>query len=169
MNTTTTARRTTTTQRVRRAGSLSVAGALACLALAPAIAHADQVTTDGGTLARSHDIDDVVTARKVQSAWNFGHPARRSPTSTARYVFAVRPGCNIPASLDDWSRRLIAVQDCSKAQLVPAALARVAFVEPIPDPGLASASVGHCGHEALHQPSAASGLPVSIWFTPTSC
>ena len=102
-----------------------------------------------------------MTARKVQSAWNFGHPARRSPTSTARYVFAVRPGCNIPASLDDWSRRLIAVQDCSKAQLVPAALARVAFVEPIPDPGLASASVGHCGHEALHQPSAASGLPVS--------
>jgi hypothetical protein len=110
-----------------------------------------------------------VAARKIQAAQDFTRPARRGPTSTTRYVFALRPGCDIPATLDDWSRRLIAVQDCSKTLLVPAALARVAFLEPIPDPGLASASVGHCGHQAQHQPASAAGLPVSTWFTPTSC
>ncbi len=29
--------------------------------------------------------------------------------------------------------------------------------------------IGHCGHHVLHQPPGASGLPVSAWFTPTSC
>jgi len=140
MNSTRTSRSTT----ARRAGSLSIAGALACLALAPTITHADQVTSDGGASARSSGTDGVIAAR-----WG---------------------GCDIPQSLDDWSRRLIAVQVCARAQLVPArTLARVAFSEPIPEPDLASASVGHCGHEALHRPSAASGLPVSAWFTPTSC
>ena len=50
--------RSTTTHRVtrggpaRRAVSLSIAGALASLALAPTIAHADQLTTEGGASAR---------------------------------------------------------------------------------------------------------------------
>ena len=168
MNSTRTSRSTT----ARRAGSLSIAGALACLALAPTIAHADQVTTDGGTSARSRDIDDVVAARKQEMIRQVvGRPAPAASRRPAvRYVFALRAGCDIPQSLDDWSRRLIAVQVCAQAQLVPArTLARVAYIEPIPEPELASASVGHCGHEALHQPSAASGLPVSAWFTPTSC
>ena len=89
---------------------------------------------------------------------HFARPAQPHSVPAVRYVFALRAGCDIPQSLDDWSRRLIAVQVCAQAQLVPArTLARVAYVEPIPDPELASASVGHCGHEALHQPSAASG------------
>ena len=164
--------RSTTTQRARRAGSLSlaIAGTLACLALAPTVAHASQVTTEGGTYARSGGIDDSVTARKQQLVRDFARPGPSHSVSPVSYVFALRPGCDIPQSLDDWSRRLIAVQVCSQTQLVPArTLARVAYVEPIPEPELASASVGHCGHEALHQPSAASGLPVSTWYTPTSC
>jgi len=125
--------RSTTTQRARRAGSLSIAGVLACLALAPTVAHADQVTPEAGASARAS-------------------------------------ACDIPQSLDDWSRRLIAVQVCSQTPLVPArTLARVSYVEPIPEPELGSASVGHCGRQALHQPSAAAGLPVSTWYTPTSC
>ena len=166
----TTSTRSTTTRRARRAGALSIAGALACLALAPTIAHADQVTTEGGTSVRSSDIDDVVAARKQEMIRHVVRPAQPRSAPAVRYVFALRAGCDIPQSLDDWSRRLIAVQVCAQAQLVPArTLARVAFVEPIPDPGLATATVGHCGHEALHQPAAASGLPVSAWFTPTSC
>ena len=83
-------------------------------------------------------------------------------------MFVLRPGCDIPQSLDDWSRRLIAVQVCSQGpRLVPART--LARGEPIPEPELASTSVGHCGHQGLHQPSAASGLPVSTWYTPTSC
>ena len=154
---------TSRTVTARRAGSLSMAGTIACLALAPAIAHADQITTEGGPLARSSDIDDVVAARKQEMARQFAQPAKPRSFSAVRYVFALRAGCDIPASLDDWSRRLIAVQDCSKALLVPAARARTGYGEPV------TGEVGHCGHESLHQPSAASGLPVSEWFTPTSC
>ena len=162
--------RTSRSTTARRAGSLSIAGALACLALAPTIAQADQVTTDGGTSARSSDIDDMVAARKQEMIRQVVRPAQSLSRPAVRYVFALRAGCDIPQSLDDWSRRLIAVQVCAQAQLVPArTLARVAYIEPIPEPELASASVGHCGHEALHQPSAASALPVSAWFTPTSC
>ena len=162
--------RTSRSATARRAGSLSIAGALACLALSPTIAHADQVTTEGGTSAHSSDIDDVVAARKQEMIRHIVRPGQQLSRSAVRYVFALRPGCDIPQSLDDWSRRLIAVQVCAQAQLVPArTLARVAYSEPIPEPELASASVGHCGHEALHQPSAASALPVSAWFTPTSC
>ncbi|MET1058842.1 MAG: hypothetical protein ABWX84_04565 [Nocardioides sp.] len=174
MNSTTTKRNTTTTcqagGRARRAGALSIAGALAALALTPTIAHADQSTGDGGAAsARSSDIDDVVAARKEQQARDFARPGPSHSVSAVRYVFAVSRGCDIPQTLDNWSRRLIAVQVCSKAQLVPAAPARVGFLEPIPRPELGSASVGHCGHETLHQPSGVTGLPVSEWFTPTSC
>ena len=154
---------TSRTVTARRAGSLSIAGTIACLALAPAIAHADQITTEGGPLAPSSDIDDVVAARKQEMARQLVEPAKPRPVPAVRYVFALRAGCDIPATLDDWSRRLIAVQDCSKAQLVPVARARTGYGEPV------AVQVGHCGHESLHQPSAASGLPVSEWFTPTSC
>ena len=165
----TTTRRVDSGARARRAGALSIAGALAALALTPTIAHADQSTGDSGAATRSSDIVDVVTARKQQMARDFARPGPSHAVSAVRYVFAVKAGCDIPQTLDEWSRRLIAVQDCSKARLVPArTLARVAY-EPIPDPELGSTSVGHCGHEALHQPSAAAGLPVSSWYTPTSC
>jgi len=175
MNSTTSNRSATTRQvgsgaRARRVGALSIAGALAALALTPTVAHADQSTGDGGAATRPSDIADVVTARKQQMARDFARPGPSHSVSAVRYVFKIKAGCDIPQTLDEWSRRLIAVQDCSKARLVPArTLARVAYGEPIPDPELGSTSVGHCGHEALHQPSAAAGLPVSSWYTPTSC
>ena len=161
----TTTREVSNGARARRAGALSIAGALAFLALAPTAAHADQSTTEGGTsaLSRSTDIDDVVAARKMEMARAVAHPVATHPVSAARYVFAVQPGCDIPQSLDKWTRRLIAVQVCAKARLVPVARARIGYGEP------ATGEVGHCGHEALHQPSVAAGLPVSEWFTPTSC
>ncbi len=112
--------RTSRSTTARRAGSLSIAGALACLALAPTIAHADQATTDGGTSARSSDIDDVVAARKQEMIRQVIRPAQPLSRPAVRYVFALRAGCDIPQSLDDWSRRLIAVQVCAQARLVPA-------------------------------------------------
>ena len=72
--------------------------------------------------------------------------------------------CYIPETLDQWTRRLIEVQFCSKAHIVPAGLPTlVPYGEPVPQ------AVGHCGHHVLHQPPAASDLPVSAWYTPTSC
>jgi hypothetical protein len=154
----------------RTTATLSIAGALACLALAPTAAHASQGTSEGGGApgayahsSASHDIDDVVALRKEQMVRDLAPPAPPGSVSAVRYVFAVSPWCDIPPSLDDWSRRLIAVQVCARTRVVPVALARVGFDEP------AAEVVGHCGHETLHQPSGAAGLPVSEWFTPTSC
>ena len=132
--------RSTTTHRVtsglparRRAASLSIAGALASLTLAPTVAHADQLTTEGGG-------DSV---------------------ATVRYVFALKAGCDIPASLDAWSRRLMAIQLCATAQLVPTA--RAGHGTPITD------EVGGCGEPTLHQPAVAPGMPASAWYPPLSC
>jgi hypothetical protein len=120
----TTAVTNATIRRARRAGSLSIAGALACLVLAPTIAHASQLTGDGGAAARSSssDIDDVVAARKQEMVRDVARPATPRSAPAVRFVFALRDGCDIPQSLDDWSRRLIAVQVCSQARLVPASV-----------------------------------------------
>ena len=72
--------------------------------------------------------------------------------------------CYIPETLDQWTRRLIAVQFCSKAHIVPADLPTL-----VPYGALVPQAVGHCGHHVLHQPPKASDLPVSAWYTPTSC
>lgn len=111
MNTTALSRNNATRQTTRGMRAMSVAGALACLALAPTtIASAAQVSAQGGSASSSStsstDIDDVVYERTQQIA-----------------------------------------RDSVKLTM----------------------SVGHCGHHALHQPRAASGLPVSDWYTPTSC
>ena len=156
--------------RARRAGAVSVAGALACLALAPTIAHADQVTADGGSaFSSSSDIDEVVAVRKERMALYSVESAAARSDSASRSGLAIRPdhvvstACDIPESLDHWSRRLIALQVCAKAHG-----AQLSFRAPAMY-GEPASSVGHCGHEALHQPPAASGLPVSYWYTPTSC
>ena len=165
--------------RARRVGTLSVAaGALACVALAPAVAHASQLDGKGGGGAPayvSNDIDDVVAARKHQMTEDYvgAVPSRAVVASrSAPATFAVHAaGCDISGTLDEWSRRLIAIQVCGKAYVVTAAAFRapVRYAEPIPFPQAASAgSVGHCGHQGMHQPPA-TGLPVSAWFTPTSC
>jgi hypothetical protein len=204
----TTTHRVTSGELARRAVTLSVAGALACLAIPPTTAHADQVTADGvgastysrdiddvvaeqkthrardyvegvGASTYSRDIDDVVAAQKTHRARDYVELAaaraqfvsQQQRTALAHIVVAVsRSGpaadatCYIPESLDQWTRRLIAVQFCSKAHVVPADLPTlVPYGEPVPQ------AVGHCGHQGLHQPPTASDLPVSAWYTPTSC
>jgi hypothetical protein len=172
--------------RARRIGSLSIAGAAACLVLTPGLAHASQIPLDippdttAPATAHTYDIDCVVTVRKTQMAADrAGHPApaaavARAPLSdddfviveksTHRTVPAKGPTCFIPESLDSWSRRLIAVQTCGKAYVVPALyVARAPYGMPAP------IAIGHCGHQSLHQPSSSLGLPVSAWYTPTSC
>ena len=48
-------------------------------------------------------------------------PGRAAGDDTALTMAPMlQAGCDIPQSLDDWSRRLIAVQVCSQARLVPA-------------------------------------------------
>ena len=111
MNTTTATSRNITTHkttsgiRARRAGSISVAGALTCLALAPTIAHADQVTAEGAAASSSRDIDDLVHERKQQMASDYVELAtsgRRSrcPSDTAGTIPCtsrrVRPVCRCP-------------------------------------------------------------------------
>ena len=172
--------------RARRIGSLSIAGAAACLVLTPGLAQASQIPLDippdtaVPATARANDIEDVVTVRKTQLAADWAK--RLAPTtavaraqlsgsdfvivekSTHRTVPAKGPTCFIPESLDSWSRRLIAVQTCGKAYVVPALyVARAPYGMPAP------VAVGHCGHQSLHQPSSSLGLPVSAWYTPTSC
>jgi hypothetical protein len=162
--------------RARRVGSLSVAGALAVLALAPGIAHASQLDGKGGGRAPasvSHDIDDVVAARKQQMTEDrAGSPPSSSVVArSAPATFTARAaGCDISGTLDEWSRRLIAIQVCGKSYVVTAAAFRapVRFAEPIPYPQTGARAVGHCGHQDAYQPPV-SGLPVSAWFTPTSC
>ena len=114
--------------RARRVGSLTVAGALAVLALAPAVAHASQLDGKGGGGAPtyvSHDIDDVVYARKQQVIKDYLAPAPSRSVVAARSApatFTARAaGCDISGVLDEWSRRLIAIQVCGKAYAVTAA------------------------------------------------
>jgi hypothetical protein len=175
MNTTTTSReitrQVTRGVRARRIGTLSAAGALVCLALAPTVAHADQTTAEGGgTSTHSSDIDDVVAVRKERMAQDHVESAAGRSGSASRTVLVFRVGygastvCDIPESLDSWSRRLIALQVCARLHGEP-----VRFRAPATYTGPAAGSVGHCGHEALHQPLAATGWPVSGWYTPTSC
>jgi hypothetical protein len=178
----TTTHRVTTGDLARRAVTLSVAGALACLAIPPATAHADQVTAEGGGASSyARDIDDAVAVRKTQAARDYVElGAARSQSASQRQqqgtvlahivVGASRSGpaadatCYIPETLDRWSRRLIAVQFCGRAKIVPADfLTRVAYGEPV------TGVVGHCGHHVLHQQGTASDRPVSAWYTPTSC
>ena len=124
----------------RGALTLSIAGALACLALPATTAHADQVTAGGGGASTSsRDIDDVVAERKTHRARDYvDFAAARSQsvpqrpqhgTVLAHFVFApsrrdraADVTCYLPETLDQWSRRLIAVQFCSKAHVVPADL-----------------------------------------------
>ena len=130
--------------------------------------------------AGANDIEDVVTVRKTQLAADWAKRLAPATTvaraqlsgsdfvivekSTHRTVPAKGPTCFIPESLDSWSRRLIAVQTCGKAYVVPALyVARAPYGMPAP------VAVGHCGHQSLHQPSSSLGLPVSAWYTPTSC
>ena len=88
MNTTTTTSRhiknnkTASGIPARRAWSISVAGALACLALAPTIAHAAQVTAEGGSASSSRDIDDVISERKHQMASDHVELAAARPQVT---------------------------------------------------------------------------------------
>lgn len=162
--------------RARRVGTLSVAGALAVLALAPAVAHASQLDAKGGGGAPtyvSNDIDDVVAARKQQMTEDQVGPAHARSVVASRsapVAFSARAaGCDISGVLDEWSRRLIAIQVCGKSYVVTAAFrAPVRFAEPIPYPQSGTRAVGHCGHQGAYQPPV-SGLPVSAWFTPTSC
>ena len=175
MNTTTSSReitrRTTRGIRARRAGSLSVAGALVCLALAPTVAHADHPTAEGGgTSTHVSDIDEVVAVRKQRMAQDYVDSAAARSGSASRSVVAFRVGhgtsapCDIPESLDDWSRRLIALQVCARTHG-----AELSFRAPA-TPGKSTAGwVRRCGHQVLHQPPGATGLPVSTWSTPTSC
>jgi hypothetical protein len=196
MNTTTAGRRV----RARRAVSLTAAGIAACLALVATPAHATRIPPDTTVPATraSHDIDDVVAARKVRMSEQraAGHQVSatgsdtrpgtvpgmelKRPTALAHIVAAAErfgpgPGatCHVPETLDAWSRRLIAVQLCGRVHVVPAVLlARAPYGDPPPRIAPSSpvaGAVGHCGHEGAHQPASALGLPVSAWFTPTSC
>ncbi|RYP87205.1 hypothetical protein EKO23_06235 [Nocardioides guangzhouensis] len=191
---TTSARTTTTHQvrhRARRVATLAAAGAVTCLALVPTLAYAARIPPDiplptTQTPQTSHDIDDVVLARKLQmsQARATGHVVTSDPVSLdpkrmpalAHILLAVeRYGprsdstCYIPETLDSWSRRLIAVQLCSGVRVVPAVEPAVLLARaPYGDPA-SSGAVGHCGHESAHQPQSALGLPVSAWYTPTSC
>ena len=180
--------RGTTTHRVssgdlaRSAVTLSIAGALACLALSPTTAHADQVSAEGsGASAYSTGINDVVAEQKTHRARDYADfaatrsqsvPQRQQHDRALAQIVAAVSGsgpaavatCYIPETLDRWTRRVIAVQFCSKAHTVPADFATLApYGELIPQ------AVGHCGHHVLHQPRTAADLPVSAWYTPTSC
>ena len=119
----------------RRAVTLAVAGALAYPALPPTTAHASQrpVEGDGDYWYFRHvdrDIDEVVAARKAQAARDYVELAaarsqfvsqrQQQGTARARVVIggsrsdpATAAKCYIPETLDQWSRRLIAVQLCS--------------------------------------------------------
>ncbi len=119
----------------RRAVTLAVAGALTCLALPPTTAHASQRPAEGDGAYRyfrhvDRDIDDVVAERKAQAARDYVELAAARSQSTsqrqsqgtarARVVLggsrsdpALVATCYIPETLDQWSRRLIAVQLCS--------------------------------------------------------
>ena len=118
--------------RARRIGSLSIAGAAACLVLTPGLAQASQIPLDippdtaVPATARANDNEDVVTVRKTQLAADWAKRLAPATTvaraqlsgsdfvivekSTHRTVPAKGPTCFIPESLDSWSRRLIAVQ-----------------------------------------------------------
>ena len=166
--------------------TLSFAGLLAGLALAPtASAHADHPTAGGGGVSTyARDVDDVVAEQKTQAARDYVELAearsqfasqRQQRTALAHIVVAVSRSrsdatatatatCYIPETLDQWTRRLIAVQFCSRAHIVPADLPTL-----VPDREPAPQAVGHCGHHVLHQTRATTGLPVSAWYTPTSC
>ena len=175
MNVTTTSREITRQAtrgiRARRTGPLSVAGALVCLALAPTVAHADHPTAEGGgTSTQSSDIDEVVAVRKHRMAQDYVESAAARSASASRSVVAFRvghgasAGCEIPESLGDWSRRLVALQVCARAHGV-----ELGFRAPA-TPGKSTAGwVRRCGHQVLRQPPGATGLPVSAWSTPTSC
>ena len=119
----------------RRAVTLAVAGALAYPALPPTTAHASQrpVEGDGDYWYFRHvdrDIDEVVAARKAQAARDYVELAaarsqfvsqrQQQGTARARVVIggsrsdpAADAQCYMPETLDQWSRRLIAVQLCS--------------------------------------------------------
>ena len=168
----TTTHRVTSGDLARRAVTLSVAGALACLALAPTAALADQPTSEGGGTATStrdkwSDMYDVAQRKEAMARDRVAnadqlrrqrehdrlhqpvelhvrhrpkHRAGGSPPGparqgTSRLRAAAKPcpgqhrglgdsrcpGHVLPShTLDQWTRRLIAVQLCSKAHIVPA-------------------------------------------------
>ena len=181
----TTSHRVTSLDLARRAATLSVAGVLAGLALAPTAALADHPTSGGGGTATStrdkwsdmYDVaqrkeamarDRVANADQLSSdasesttgyinPWSYRYDTDQSteqvvrhrvPPAKARHdsvlqrnpalaniVVSVTRGapatCYLPDTLDQWTRRLIAVQLCSKAHIVPAVfLARAADYEP---------------------------------------
>ena len=95
----TTTHRVTSGDLARRAVTLSIAGALACLAFPPQRAHADQVTAEGGGASTySRDIDDVVAEQKTHRARDYVELAaarsqfvsqRQQRTALAHIVVAV--------------------------------------------------------------------------------
>ena len=182
-------RDTTTTRgaRARRAATLSVAGVIAGLALAPTSAFADHPTSEGGGTATQssdkwsymYDVaqrkeamarDRVANADQITSdtsetspgyvnAWSYMYdtdqgnvqvarhrippaklrhdsvPQRKAHPALANIVVSVTRGdpatCYLPDTVDPETRRLIAVQLCDKASIVPAVfLARAAYYEP---------------------------------------
>ncbi|MET1058844.1 MAG: hypothetical protein ABWX84_04575 [Nocardioides sp.] len=191
------ATRTTGRARARRIATLSVAGVLAGLALAPTSAFADHPTSGGSgesttpsgdrwsymydvaqrkeAMARvqeSHEAQAGSNAGETgphyANAWSYMYDAERSKEEAIRHrtppakrhdsvlqrkahpalaniVVSVTPSdpatCYLPDTLDPGTRRLIAVQLCSDAQIVPAVfLARAATYEQ------ASKSVYSLGH-----------------------
>ena len=186
MNTTTDRRATRFTSK-RRIATLSIAGALAGLALAPTAALADHPTAggDGGSATSSSDrwryMYDVAqrkeamarvqesnatqastvhqTAPSQGNPWSYMYrvdpptdqvvPHRIPPAKSRHVAFVQRKGhpalariavsvapstpatCYLPDTVDPQTRRLIAVQLCEKAHVVPAVfLERAAVYEP---------------------------------------
>ena len=195
-----------TTRTTRRAATLSVAGVLAGLAMAPTVALADHPTSEGGGTATTsgdkwsymyvahpkethsgdkysymYDVaqrkeamarDRVAHADQLTSeasgtstgyvnAWSYMYdtdtdqgnvqvirhrippakarhdsvPQRKAHPALANIVVSVTRGdpatCYLPDTVDPETRRLIAVQLCDKASIVPAVfLARAAYYEP---------------------------------------
>jgi hypothetical protein len=170
----------------RRTATLSLAGVLAGLALAPTSALADHPTSGGGgaeppsgdkwsymydvaqrkeAMARVQETnEDQASSGASQPATGYVNPwsymydtdqgskqvvrhrippakarhdsvERKAHPALARIVVSVSPSdpatCYLPDTVDPGTRRLIAVQLCSKARIVPAVfLARAADYEP---------------------------------------
>ena len=189
MNTTTDLHATRGTGRnfARRAATLSVAGVLAGLALAPTSALASRPVPEGGVttthsgdkwsymydvaqrreaMARVQDTNEAQassetgeTATGYVNAWSYLYDTDQGNTQVARHrippakarhdsvaqrkahpalaniAVSVTRGapatCYLPDTVDPGTRRLIAVQLCGKAHIVPAVfLARAAYYEP---------------------------------------
>jgi hypothetical protein len=177
--------RATGRSRARRMATLSVAGVLAGLALAPASAFADHPTSGGAGTSPSGDkysyLYDVAQRKEVMARdrvanageltsdasattngnpWSYMYttnqdneqvqvarhrippakarhdsPQRKAHPALANIVVSVSKGdpatCYLPDTVDPGTRRLIAIQLCGNAHIVPAVfLARAAYYEP---------------------------------------